>query len=86
VFYGYPTKAEGVLFYDFCVMGYDVEFEYNGHTYYLLDSGDASLTDSHFTERYETFDNPMDLVENLKIEGHPLLSIVDDIGLNIEPV
>lgn len=85
-FEGYSTKAEGVLLYDFCIMGYDVEFSYNGKEYYLLNSDVAALSDSHFRERYETFDDPMELVENLKIEGHHLLSITKDIGFNIEPM
>lgn len=82
---GYATKAEGVLFYDFAVQGYDVEFSYKGKKYYLLNDGEAYLSDSHFTAKYEHFDNPMDLVEHLKIDGKTLISIMNDLD-DIEPV
>ncbi len=82
---GYETKAEGVLLYDFAVMGYDVRFSYHGKEYFLLDDGEGALSDSSFSKKLETFDNPMSLVENLKIEGKPLLSIMKDID-DIEPV
>jgi hypothetical protein len=82
---GYATKAEGVLFYDFAVMGYDVEFTYNEKKYYLLNTGEAHLSDSTYSERYETFDSPMSLIENLIIEGKPLIRIIGDIS-EIEPI
>ena len=66
-FYGYATIGEGVLLYDFAVMGYDVEFSYNGHKYYLLNTGKGIVSDSHFSEHKEVFDSPMALVENYKI-------------------
>lgn len=84
-FYGYPTKAEGVLLYDFCVMGYDVEFSYNGKKYYLLNDGKGILSDETFSERKEVFDSPMDLVENFKIDGKTLLELAPEIE-DIEPV
>ena len=85
IFDGYATKAEGVLFYDFAVQGYDVEFSYKGKKYYLLNDGEAYLSDSHFSAKYEHFDNPMDLVEHLKIDGKPLISIMSDLD-DIEPM
>jgi hypothetical protein len=84
-FEGYATKAEGVLFYDFAVMGYDVEFTYKGKKYYLLDDGEAFLSDARFTEQYEAFTDPMDLVEHLMVDGRPLLDIIPEIT-DIEPV
>ena len=84
-FYGYPTKGEGVLLYDFCVMGYDVEFSYNGETFYLLNDGEGVVSDSHFSERKEVFDSPMTLVENFKIDGKTLLELAPEIE-DIEPV
>ncbi len=49
-FEGYPYKALGVLLYDYCVMGYDVELNYNGESYYLLNAGEGIISGSHFTE------------------------------------
>ena len=82
---GYASKAEGVLFYDFAVMGYDVEFRYDGKMYYLINDGTAALCDSKFSQRYEIFDSPIDLIENLKIDGHTLLQLIPNID-DIEPV
>lgn len=82
---GYKTKGEGVLLYDYVVMGYDVEFTYNGQSYYLLNDGDGILTDKTFKKHIEIFPSPMDLVENLKIEGVPLLNLAPHIE-DIEPV
>lgn len=84
-FYGYPTKGEGVLLYDFCIMGYDVEFSYKGNTYYLLNDGEGILSNKTFSERKEEFPSPMDLVENLKIDGIPLIKLAPEIE-DIEPV
>lgn len=82
---GYPNKALGVLLYDFCVMGYDVEFSYGGQTYYLLNTGEGIVSDSSFTERKQVFASPMDLVENFKIDGKTLLELAPEIE-DIEPV
>ena len=80
---GYANKTLGVLLYDFCVMGYDVELSFKGKNYYFMDVGEGVVTDSHFTERKEVFDNPMALVENFKIDGKTLLELapeIEDIG------
>lgn len=85
VYGGYANNARQVLLYDFAVQGYDVEFKYNGETYHLLYEPDhAALCDENYTEEYETFANPIDLVENLQINGHRLIDIIDDIK-DVEP-
>lgn len=84
-FEGYQNKALGVLLYDYCILGYDVELNYNGNTYYLLNAGEGIVSDSHFTERKEVFDSPMALVENFKIGGKSLLELAPQID-DIEPV
>ena len=82
---GYSCKALGVLLYDYCIAGYDVELTYNDQTYYLLNSGEGVVSDSHFSERKEVFDSPMALVENFKIDGKTLLELAPEIE-DIEPV
>lgn len=82
---GYANKALGVLLYDYCVIGYDVEFSYKGNTYYLMDDGEGVISDSQFTKRIEVFDSPMDLVENFKIDGKTLLELAPEID-DIDPV
>lgn len=82
---GYPNNARQVILYDFAVQGYDVEFKYDGATYHLLYEPDhAALCDDKYSTEYETFANPMDLVENLKIKGHRLIDIIDDLQ-DVEP-
>lgn len=82
---GYPNKALGVLLYDYCIMGYDVEFTYKGKMYYLLNDGEGVVTDSYFFKRLEVFNSPMALGENFKIDGTPLLELASQIE-DIEPV
>lgn len=82
---GYANIAEGILFYDFAVMGYDVEFSYKGRKYYLLNDGEAHLSDSRFSQRIQSFEDPMDLIEHLEIEGRRLIQLLDEID-DIEPV
>ncbi len=82
---GYANKALGVLLYDYAVIGYDVEFTYNGNQYFLLNDGEGCLSDSQFSERKVVFADPLALVENLKIEGKTLLELASEIE-DIEPV
>lgn len=77
---GYATNARNVLFYDFAVQGYDVEFKYKDKTYHLLyDSDHAALTDENYTKEFQVFKDPMDLIKNLEIDGHKLIDIIDDL-------
>ena len=82
---GYSCKALGVLLYDYCIAGYDVELTDKGETYYLLNAGEGIVSDSHFTERKDVFESPMALVENFKIDGKTLLELAPVIE-DIEPV
>ena len=80
LFDGYKNKAEGVLFYDFGVQNYDVSFKYKGKDYYLLTEPDhVAVCDDHFTEEYEIYTDAMDLIENFKIDGRPLIDLMEEI-------
>ena len=82
---GYPNNARQVLFYDFAVQGYDVEFKYEGDVYHLLYEPDhAALCDNLYSNEIETFSNPMELIYNLHIKGHRLIDIIDDLEA-VEP-
>ena len=82
---GYANNAREVLLYDFAVQGYDVSFRYNGKSYHLLyESDHAALCDDKYSTEYISYDNPMDLIENLKIEGHTLIDIIDELE-DVEP-
>lgn len=82
---GYKNKAEGFLFYDFGIQGYDVSFKYKGKNYYLLTEPDhVAVCDEHFTEEYESYEDAMTLIENFKIDGKPLIELTAEIE-EIEP-
>ncbi len=82
---GYKNKAEGVLFYDFGIRGYDVSFKYKRKYYYLLTEPDhVAVCDEHFTKEYESYENAMTLIENFKIDGKPLIELTAEI-MEIEP-
>ncbi len=83
---GYLNNARQVLFYDFAVQGYDVEFKLHGESFHLLYEPDhAALCDAGYSTEYETFANPMDLIENLKIAGLRLIDIIDELE-DVEPM
>lgn len=80
LYYAYKNVNREALFYDFAVMSYDVSFKYKGKQYYLVTCGDhAALCDEHFTEEYQTFPDEISLIENLLIDGVPLIDIIDDL-------
>ncbi len=85
VYYGYPTKGEGVLLYDFAVMGYDVVFSYKGRKYYLLNTGEGVVSDEHYRERRVVYSTPMALIEQFVIDGKSLLELAPNLD-DIEPV
>ncbi len=82
---GYKNNAEEVLFYDFAVQFYDVSFKYDGKSYYLLtDEDHVAVCDEHFTKEYEIFSNANELIEQFKIDGKTLLSLIDQLE-DVEP-
>lgn len=82
---GYANNARQVLLYDFAVQGYDVEFKYDGNVYHLLyESDHSALCDDNYNLELETFPNPMELIKNLRIKGHRLIDIIDELE-DVEP-
>lgn len=82
---GYANNARQVLLYDFAIQGYDVAFKYDGETYHLLYEPDhAALCDEFYSDEIETYSNPMELITNLRIKGHRLIDIIDDLK-DVEP-
>lgn len=77
---GYRNNARQVLLYDFAIQKYDVSFFYDGKKYHLLyDSDHAALCDERYTKEYAVFSSPIDLIENLRIDGHKLIDIIDEL-------
>jgi len=83
---GYESYNRGVLFYDFAVQNYDLQFSYKGKMYYFKVGKDyVALSDETFTENLQTFDNAMDAILNFEIDGEKLIDIVDYLE-DVEPV
>lgn len=77
---GYKNWAEEVLFHRFAVLCYDVCFTYKNKEYFLLKEPDhAAVCDEHFTEEYEIYANEMELLENFKIDGKPLIELIEEL-------
>lgn len=83
---GYETPQEEAFFNDFAVQGYDIKFDYQDVHYYCLYEPDhVALCDSQFNEEYQIFANGNELIEQLLIDGVPLISILRELE-NVEPV
>ena len=39
----------------------------------------AAVCDEYFTEEYEVYANEMELLENFKINGRPLIELIDEL-------
>lgn len=84
-YHGYKNPSIETLFYDFGVQNYDLYFKYKGQEYFVLNEFDhVALCDEHFSEEYEVFDNEMDFIENFKIDGTPLIVLIDELEY-VEP-
>ncbi len=80
VFHGYRTYNEESFFYEFSVQNYDLSFRYKSTYYYIMQRDNkAYLTDSEFKEKYEEFNDGNALLRQLKIDGQPLIGIINDV-------
>lgn len=80
---GYPNWNQEVFFYEFAVQGYDVTFVYHGVKYFLMADSEYYCTceDMHFmpSDKSQYFPNGNALIEQLEIEGHKLIEIIDEL-------
>lgn len=85
-FNGYKNEKRETLFYDFAVQRYDATFCYHGQRYYLGSFGDhVAVTDESYTKEFEIYPNANALIENMRIEGHSLITIIDELT-DINPI
>ncbi len=85
-YHGYPSDERETILYNFAVQRYDLRFSYKGKTYYVVSSMDhVALCDDHFTEEYEVFPHANAFIENFKIDGRPLIDLIDELE-DVEPV
>lgn len=74
-YHGYKTEVEEILFYDFAVQGYDLQFSYKGKMYYFGSfDGYVAETDEHFTKKYATFPHA-----NALLEGRPIIDLIGEL-------
>ena len=77
-YHGYANNNQEALFYYFAVLGYDIQFDFNGITYYFLsDEEYVALCTPDFKTDLERFDNAISMIRDFKIDGTPLLDLVD---------
>ena len=50
----------------------------------LTDEDHVAVCDEHFTKEYEIFSNANELIEQFKIDGKTLLSLIDQLE-DVEP-
>ena len=83
---GYSTDARDVLFQDFAVYGYDLQFKYKGKYYYCVSCGNyVADCDDHFTVEYQRFEDANQYIEQFEIDGRKLIDIIDELE-EVEPV
>lgn len=74
---GYKTPNQEVFLYDYAVQGYGVVFQYQGVRYLIPEDNLGILTDSTHNIIVGEFEDPIQLLENVKLGGRTLISIID---------
>lgn len=78
--HGYATDNQGAFLYDVAVYLYGIKFSYNGHHYWIPSDGDGwVLIDETDNTRSNSYDNPIELMENVTIDGKRIIDIIDDV-------
>lgn len=79
-FEGYATPNQLTFFHDFCINQYGVAFNYDGNDYEAEFTDDGPVLINHSTgDMQGPFDDAVDLLENSKLNGKNLVSVVDEL-------
>lgn len=79
--HGYATDNQEAFLYDVAVYLYGVKFSYHGHRYWIPSDGDGwILIDESENIRSNSYDNPVQLMENVTIDGKRLIDIIDNVS------
>ena len=79
---GYPNVYRETFFFDYAVENYDVRFKYQGVDYYIVNWGDYNCyarMDETLKIKYESFADPIELIEQLEINGRKLIDFMNEI-------
>lgn len=78
---GYSSDAEQAFYYYFAVFGYDIEFDYEGKRYRLLNEPDRVIRCDYATNKeLEVFVDGNDALKRCLINGIPLLKLINNVG------
>lgn len=66
-------------------LGYCVTMYKNKEYFLLKEQNYAAVCDEHFTKEYEVYANEMELLENYKIDGTPLIELINELE-NVDSV
>ena len=59
---------------------YDLYFKYKDKEYFVLNEYNyVAVCDENYTEEYEVYANEMEFIENFKIDGKPLIELIDKL-------
>lgn len=79
-YHGYKTNNQEAILYYFAVLGYDLQFEYNGIKYYFISTEEyVARTDENFSQDLDIFADANTMINSFEIENKPLLSIIDNL-------
>lgn len=77
---GYANWNREVFFFEFAVQGYDVQFEYQGEVYYVMNDCDgAARCRVPFNDIIEKYPSPNALIEQMCVKGHKLIDVIDEL-------
>lgn len=76
---GYKTPNQEVFLYDYVVQGYGVVFQYRGVRYLIPEDNLGILTDLTHNIIIGEYEDPIQLLENAKLEGNTLINILDQL-------
>jgi hypothetical protein len=80
IYHGYSSDKEETLYYDFAVLGYDMAFTYGGKRYYFMSDPEyVALSDEHFTQEHQRFENGNAALEKFKIDGKSIIELIDSL-------
>lgn len=76
---GYKTDNQEAFFYDMSVYFYGLRFFYNGIYYRIPSDGDSwVLINEDNNSISEGFEDPIQLIENVTIEGKRIVDLIDE--------
>jgi hypothetical protein len=78
--HGYATDNQEAFLYDVALYLYGIKFTYDGHQYWIPSDGNGwVLINEDDNTRSDSYENPLELIENAIIGGKRLIEIIDEV-------